>query len=136
MLLDSNIIIYAAQPEHHQLRQFLTHQTVCVSAISQLEVLGYHKLTPSKRQLFEEFFQVTPVLPISEAVIQQALSLRQLKKMSLGDAIIAATALIHHLTLVTANVKDFDWIDGLSVLDPLKQENCVALPAEASSPAS
>jgi predicted nucleic acid-binding protein len=39
--------------------------------------------------------------------------------MSLGDALIAATAIVHRLTLVTHNVTDFDWIDGLIVLDPL-----------------
>jgi len=41
--------------------------------------------------------------------------------MSLGDALIAATALIHGLTLVTSNVKYFEWIEDLSVLDPLGQ---------------
>lgn len=120
MLLDSNIIIYASQPAYSQLRQFLTHQSFCVSAVSLMEVLGYHKLTPVSKQHFEDFFQMTPTLPISEEVIQRTLGLRQQQKMSLGDAIIAATALIHGLILVTANTKDFDWIDGLSVLDPLK----------------
>lgn len=39
--------------------------------------------------------------------------------MSLGDAIIAATALVHDLTLVTRNLDDFRWIAGLRLLDPL-----------------
>ena len=39
--------------------------------------------------------------------------------MSLGDAIIAATALIHGLTLATRNVRDFHWIDELTILDPI-----------------
>ena len=38
--------------------------------------------------------------------------------MGLGDALIAATAPVHGLTLVTRNVKDFRWIDGLDLLDP------------------
>lgn len=38
--------------------------------------------------------------------------------MGLGDALIAATALVHGLTLVTRNVKDFRRIDGLDLLDP------------------
>lgn len=31
------------------------------------------------------------------------------------DLIIASTALIHDLTLVTANIKHFDWIPGLEL---------------------
>ncbi|MEN8216975.1 MAG: type II toxin-antitoxin system VapC family toxin [Pseudomonadota bacterium] len=101
MLLDSNTVIYAAIPKQKQLRQFLSQQAVSVSAVSYVEVLGYHKLTPENKQYFETFFQVTPTLPISDEVIQKASALRQQKKMSLGDALIAATALIHGLTLVT-----------------------------------
>ena len=50
----------------------------------------------------------------SDAVI----TLRQQKKMSLGDAIIAATALTHALPLVTRNVQDFRHIAGLKLINP------------------
>jgi predicted nucleic acid-binding protein len=120
MLLDSNTIIYATIPEKEQLRQFLSKQDISVSAVSYVEVLGYHKLSSVNKQHFEKFFQTTQMFPISDEVIQKASILRQQKKMSLGDALIAATALIHGLTLVTSNVKDFEWIEDLSVLDPLK----------------
>lgn len=48
-----------------------------------------------------------------------ATTLRQRRKMSLGDAIIAATAIEKNLALVTHNVKDFRWIAGLHLIDPL-----------------
>ena len=38
--------------------------------------------------------------------------------MSLGDALIAATALDHELTFATRNTKDFDWIPNLSLINP------------------
>jgi len=50
-----------------------------------------------------------------------AIQFRQQQSMSLGDAIIAATALEHHQTLATRNIKDFDWIDGLKVINPLNE---------------
>jgi hypothetical protein len=44
MLVDSNILIYAAQPAHAHLRQFIAGHAPAVSAVSYVEVLGYHQL--------------------------------------------------------------------------------------------
>jgi predicted nucleic acid-binding protein len=38
VLLDSNIIIYAAQPEHEEFRRLIASQAPAVSAISVVEV--------------------------------------------------------------------------------------------------
>jgi predicted nucleic acid-binding protein len=118
MLLDSNIIIYAAQSEHEFLREFIIENSPYVSALSCLEVLGYHKLTDENKGYFEEFFDASQILPISQVVINQAVRLKQIKKMSLGDAIIAGTALVYDLTVVTRNIDDFRWINQLNVLNP------------------
>jgi toxin FitB len=42
-----------------------------------------------------------------------------MRKMSPGDAIIAATALHFNLAIYTRNVSDFNWITGLSVVNPI-----------------
>ncbi len=41
--------------------------------------------------------------------------------MSLGDALIAASALRHGLKLATHNKKDFEWIKSLEVIDPMQE---------------
>jgi predicted nucleic acid-binding protein len=41
--------------------------------------------------------------------------------MSLGDALIAGTALAYKQALVTHNTDDFQWITALEVIDPLKE---------------
>ena len=122
MLVDSNILIYAAQPGYAQLRQFIADQAPAVSAVSYVEVLGYHQLDDEERQYLEEFFRLAQVWPLSQAVLDQAVALRQQRKMSLGDALVAGTALAHGLTLVTRNVEDFQWIQGLSLLNPFDRE--------------
>lgn len=122
MLLDSNIIIYAAQPEHADLRRFIAEYAPAVSAISYVEVLGYHQLTEQDRRYFERFFHVARLLPITEAVLERAVMLRQDRRMTLGDSIIAGTALVHELTLVTRNTKDFQWVRGLRSLDPFQEK--------------
>jgi predicted nucleic acid-binding protein len=85
-------------------------------------VVGYHKLSSEDRQHFEEFFANAIVLAVSEAVLLRAAQLRQVKKMSVGDVIVAATALHYQHTLVTRNHRDFDWIAGLQVLNPFDSE--------------
>jgi predicted nucleic acid-binding protein len=118
MLIDSNIIIYAALPEHSALRQFVADHVPFVSSISYIEVLGYHRLNDKDRQHFQDFFAAANVLPVSNNVIDEAVKLRQQKKMSLGDSLIAGTALTHNLALVTRNVSDFEWITALSLINP------------------
>ena len=117
-LIDSNIIIYAAKPEHRNLRQFIAQNAPAVSAVSYVEVLGYPHLTEEERRQFEAFFASATILPLSDAVLDAAVRLRQRRKMALGDALTAGTALVHGLTLVTRNAKDFDWVEGLSLLNP------------------
>jgi predicted nucleic acid-binding protein len=114
MLVDSNILMYASQPEHAQLRQFIADHVPAVSAVSYVEVLGYHHLDDEERQYLEEFFRLARVLPLSQAVLDQAVAFRHQRKMSLGDALIAGTALVHGLTLVTRNVDDSQWVQGLT----------------------
>jgi toxin FitB len=119
MLLDSNIIIYASQPAYAELREFITANTPAVSIVSYVEVLGFHRLDAADRQFLEDFFDAAEILPITDAIADQAVRLRQQRRMSLGDALIAATALIHQFTLVTRNCGDFEWIAELDMLNPV-----------------
>ena len=56
---------------------------------------------------------------VDRLVTLRAVTLRQSRRMSLGNAIIAATALRHNLPLATHNTADFRWIGGLQLVDPL-----------------
>ena len=120
MLLDSNIIIYSAKREYAELRGFLAENVYSVSAISIIEVLGYHLLGDKQRQYLIEFLKAANILSISDSVVTEAVKLRQIRRMSLGDAIVAGTALDHRLALATRNVRDFSWIQSLSLLNPLE----------------
>ena len=123
MLLDSNLIIYAARPEHGALRDFIAREVPCVSVISKVETLGYHELTGQEKQFLEEFFKAAGVLPVSHSAIAEAIRLRQQRRISLGDALIAGAALSHGVPLATHNTEDFAWVEDLDVVDPLANKS-------------
>ena len=91
-----------------------------VSAVSRIEVLGYHLLADNQRQYLNEFFQAANILSISNSVVAEAVKLRQKKRMGLGDAIVAGTALAHRLRLATRNIGDFSWIQNLALINPFE----------------
>ncbi len=125
-LLDSNIIIYLKVAEYREtLENFLEGQSIYASQVSIAEVLGFTEITEDDSTFFNSFFDRTQLLTVDRTFIQEATRLRQYRKLSLGDAIVAATASIHQLTLVTANTKDFkklqDAIDpSLDLINPLE----------------
>jgi len=59
------------------------------------------------------------MFPLDDVVTAKTINLRRVyKKLKLGDAIIAATALAYNFNLVTRNTKDFKNIEGLEFVNP------------------
>ncbi|MBL7776246.1 MAG: type II toxin-antitoxin system VapC family toxin, partial [Saprospiraceae bacterium] len=57
-------------------------------------------------------------LPLDETVVNRCISLRKAHKIKLPDAIVAATALVHNLSLLTRNESDFRKIPDLKLINP------------------
>lgn len=60
---------------------------------------------------------VYSVLPVDLAIAEQAADYRAQLRLSYNDALIAATAAVHSLTLATRNTADFD-TTGIQVTNP------------------
>ncbi|MEN9609626.1 MAG: hypothetical protein RLZZ628_440 [Bacteroidota bacterium] len=118
-LIDTNIIIYAASPTYAYLKPLLKDTRNAVSIITTIETLGFPDLTDSNKIYLNTVFHVLNVIAINAEIAQKAIELKQHKKMSLGDAIIAATALIHDIPLVTRNIADFKHIKTLKLINPI-----------------
>ena len=88
-----------------------------VSVISKIEVLGFNSPT-EELNLLKSFFNDVVVLDMSEEVVEQTIVLRSTVRIKIPDAIIAATALVYNLTLITRNVADFKYVPGLLVINP------------------
>jgi tRNA(fMet)-specific endonuclease VapC len=92
------------------------------SIITRYEILRGLKARRATRQMarFEQRCQHSQVLPLTDEIIVQAaefyaLLYQESQLISDADILIAATALKHHLVMVTENVHQFRRIPGLSI---------------------
>ena len=118
-LIDTNVVIDIfgnAMPD--DVKQRVAYMRPVVSAVTYMEALGWHNISPSQSDALKRFMDAATILPISPSVMEETVRIRQRGRIGLGDAIIAATAMIHSLTLVTRNVSDFKSIAGLAVFNP------------------
>lgn len=120
-LFDSNLIIYSVSDKYKQLRPMIIASDAVVSVITRVEALGYHKLPADDKDYFETLFATIRTMPVTDAIINKATELRQQRRMSLGDCLIAATALLNGFDLYTNNTADFVHIPDLTVINPLNE---------------
>jgi predicted nucleic acid-binding protein len=121
MLCDTNILIYAADPADTCCASFVEREDAAIASVSHIEVLGFPgwiKLSQDRQARLQEIVSSMVELGLDERVIRGAVTLRQQKEMSLGDAISAATAIAYDLPLVRRNVEDFKQIEGLTLINP------------------
>jgi predicted nucleic acid-binding protein len=121
-LIDTNVIIdYTSSRLPQKGSDFveqLFNNNFVISVAVKIEVLGFDDV-PDKLLAMEEFVDTAILLPLDEDVTKQTILLRRkYKKLKLGDAIIAATAIAYNLVLVSRNTKDFENIEGLELINP------------------
>lgn len=88
-----------------------------ISVISKIEVLGFN--APEQHyQLLANFMHDATILDLTNSVVDVSIDIRKKYKTKLPDAIIAATALVYDLVLLSRNISDFKNIHGLKVVDP------------------
>jgi predicted nucleic acid-binding protein len=88
-----------------------------VSIISKIEVLGFNADEDELERL-ASFIGWGNSIFIDGAIADKTIALRKMHRIKLPDAIIAATAIVHDLTLLSRNTNDFKNINGLKIIDP------------------
>lgn len=88
-----------------------------VSVVTKIEVLGFN--APAEHyQLLKDFMDDATLFALNDEVIDASIEVRKNHKTKLPDAIIAATALVKGLTIISRNTKDFQNIEGLDCVNP------------------
>ncbi len=71
-----------------------------------MELLVWPNASFVHLQILNLFVKASVVYNLDEAIILKTVELRKTYKIKLPDAIIAATAIVHGLTLISRNLKD------------------------------
>ncbi len=104
-LLDSNILIGFLNDTSKEVDWITIQQTegrlLAVSVITKVEILSLNSLTEEKILVIEEFLNLFSPMSLNDETISVAASLRRRLKIPLADSIIAATAILRKMTLVT-----------------------------------
>lgn len=89
-----------------------------MSVISHIELLGFQAPQDylSKCQALIDIAEVIPLLDLT--TLEKAILIRRETKIKVPDAVVAATALVRNLTLVSRNKKDFSRVAGLKYINP------------------
>jgi hypothetical protein len=89
-----------------------------ISVVTKMETLGYNFNSFEEQTTMETFINGCTLIDLNNDIVNTTITIRKSKRMKLPDAIIAATALVGNLTLITRNTTDFKNIQGLQILDP------------------
>jgi len=122
-LWDTNIAIYYLQnlfPANAEayIDSQLSENVPIISVITEIELLCWKTSNNDDLKLLNEFIADVSVIELDQDIKRQTAEIRKKYRIKLPDAIIAATALVNGLMLVTRNVSDFKGIVGLTVINP------------------
>ena len=118
--LDTNAIIYYLDedPTVVPLLDPILGQdmAIFVSVVTELELLSHPGLTEEDMAEIQQLLTSVVIFPLESRLAQLAGALRRQYHLKTPDSVVAATALLTRTTLVTRNIRDFQGIDGLSLL--------------------
>lgn len=122
-LWDTNTVIYYLRKHFTPsaesfVDELLTHAQPTISVITEIELLCWKTTNIKDLEVLHTFIEDVQIFELNELTKLQTAQIRKQHKIKLPDAIIAATALAHDLTLLTRNLADFKNIAGLRIINP------------------
>ena len=124
-LWDTNIVIYYLQQQfspnaEKYIDSLLLKSPPVISAITEIELLCWKTTSKKDIQVLQSFISDSFVIELEQTIKNKTAEIRKTSNIKLPDAIIAATAILYDLELVSRNTKDFKNIKGLSLINPFE----------------
>lgn len=120
MLVDTDVLIWLTRGHTGASTRLQQLGEWRISVVTYIELAQGCRNRQELERLKKGFkFSRTEILPLNEAISERAMHLIDTYSLShgmqLGDALVAATALEHGLTVLTANTKHFGAVDTLKL---------------------
>jgi predicted nucleic acid-binding protein len=103
IIFDSNILINLFNKKIDAL-SFLERFQKCkryISVITEMELLSYSEMTPQEEEEIRLFLKTCRIIHLSRKIKDEGIKFRKTIKRKLPDSIIAATAVIYGLKLIS-----------------------------------
>jgi hypothetical protein len=118
-LVDTNTVVdYLENKLPEKSIELIDNITVQLSVISRIELLVWQNISDDQIKVLNDFINASIIFNLNESVILKSIEIRKQHRLKLPDAIIAATAIVNDLTLITRNTKDFQKVDSLKSINP------------------
>ena len=112
ILLDTNIVLLLLNGDK-TLTELLDGKNLFISFITEIELLGYHKITKKEKHKIKQFIDDCIVIDMNNDIKKHTIEIRNKYNSKLGDCLIAATAVYAGFPFITAD-KDFNKITELN----------------------
>lgn len=122
-LWDTNTVIYYLQQQFPPIPEayvdgLVEQHTPVISAITEIELLSWKSASPQDITVIGNLIRDARVIELDPDIKIKTADIRKIHGLKMPDAIIAASALVHNLTLLTRNVSDFKKIPQLNIINP------------------
>ncbi len=115
LLLDTNAFIYFFEGRQSVARLVAQAPTICFSPISEIELLSSAQLSQSEILQIKAFLALCERIDLTSEVVALTIRIRREYKLKIPDAIVAASALVAGVPLVTADA-EFKKIEALNLI--------------------
>lgn len=89
-----------------------------ISIITNIELFASINITETEIKILESFVSISIIHSLDLILVEKIVQLRKEYSIKIPDAIIAATAIVYSLILITRNTKDFVNIKDLEIINP------------------
>ena len=113
-IIDTNIVLLLLNGDK-TLSTLLYEKTLYISFITEIELLGYHKITKKEKQEIKQFIDDCIIIDMNNDIKKHIIDIRIKYNPKLGDCFIAGTVLYADLPFITSD-KGFNKMGELNLI--------------------